>query len=160
MKDSDNFIAEQLLLMCADKIFDTLSTEKIIQYAKENLYQNYPDSLVWRDGSGLSRYNLFTPRIFIKLWEDMYNNIPHDRLFSIIPAGGKEGTLENWYQADEPYIFAKSGTLSNKHCLSGYIKCNSGKTLIFSFMHKDYITSSSPMKQEMERVLAWIRENL
>lgn len=159
MKDSDNFIAEQLLLLCSDVLFDTLSTEKVIEYAKKNLYQNYPDSLVWCDGSGLSRYNLFTPRTFIRLWEDLYHAIPQEQLFRIIPSGGKEGTLENWYKADEPYIFGKTGTLNNKHCLSGFIICKSGKMLIFSFMHKDYITSSAPMKREMEKVLFWIREN-
>ena len=159
MKDSDNFIAEQLLLLCADVLFDTLDTEMAIEYAKENLYQDYPDTLIWRDGSGLSRYNLFTPRTFIRLWEHIYQEIPQERLFSLIPSGGKDGTLENWYKADEPYIYGKTGTLSNKHSLSGYIICKSGKMLIFSFMHKDYITSSAPMKREMERVLAWIRDN-
>lgn len=158
MKDSDNFIAEQLLLLCSDVLFDTLSTEKVIEYAKEKLFEDFPDTLVWRDGSGLSRYNLFTPRTFIRLWERLYQEIPQERLFDLIPAGGQEGTLENWYKAEQPYVFGKTGTLSNKHCFSGFITCKSGRILIFSFMHKDYITSSAPMKEEMEKILLWIRD--
>lgn len=160
MKDSDNFIAEQLILLCSDVLFDTLNTQKALEYAKKNLFEGFPDTLVWRDGSGLSRYNLFTPRTFIRLWERLYCEIPQERLWSLLPGGGKEGTLENWYRAERPYVFGKTGTLSNKHCFSGFIVCESGKTLIFSFMHKDYLTSSAPMKVEMEKVLLWIRNEL
>ena len=77
--------------------------------------------------------------------------MPGERLFHIFPAGGKSGTIEKWYGGKaEPYVFAKTGTLSNKHCLSGYIKTESGRLLIFSFMHNNYVGSPEPVKKEME----------
>ena len=60
MEDSDNFIAEQLLLLCADAVSDTLKTEIAINYAKKNFLFDLPDKPLWRDGSGLSRYNLIS----------------------------------------------------------------------------------------------------
>ena len=160
MKDSDNFIAEQLLLMCSDKVFGEQNSLRMIRYAKDSLLQSLPDEPQWWDGSGLSRYNLFTPRSIVRLLELIQQEIPEERLFNIFPAGGVSGTIQNWYGgAEEPYVFAKTGTIRNKHCLSGYLKCKSGKTLIFSFMHNNYITASAPLKEEMEVVLGWLKDN-
>lgn len=160
MQDSDNFIAEQLLLTCSDKLFGVQQTEKAIEYVKDSLLANSPDQLVWVDGSGLSRYNMFTPRSVIYVLDQIRKEIPQEQLFSIFPAGGVSGTIQNWYGASEPYVFAKTGTLRHNHCLSGYLKTKSGKVLIFSFMHNHYITSSAPLKKEMTKILAYIRDQL
>ena len=161
MQESDNFIGEQLLLSCSAKLFNgQLSSEQTIAYALDSLLADLPDPIRWVDGSGLSRYNLFTPRSIIALLHKLYQEYPQDWLFSMLPNGGKSGTISGWYGGkDAPYVFAKTGTLSNKHCLSGYIKTNSGKVLLFSFMHNNYIGSSTPVKREMQQVLEWIWEN-
>ncbi|MEN0002919.1 MAG: D-alanyl-D-alanine carboxypeptidase [Bacteroidota bacterium] len=157
MLPSDNFTAEQLLLMVAAKYLDTLSTDRAIAFAKMQLFADSPDELVWRDGSGLSRYNLFTPRSMIYVLEKLYQSVPKERLFSLFPTGGKTGTIRKWYGGTPPYVFAKTGTMSNKHCLSGYLIGKSGKVYLFSFMHNHYVGSSRPLKVEMERVLGELR---
>jgi D-alanyl-D-alanine carboxypeptidase/D-alanyl-D-alanine-endopeptidase (penicillin-binding protein 4) len=161
MQESDNFLAEQLLLACSAKLFDgELSTARVIEFARDSLLSDLPDPLRWVDGSGLSRYNLFTPRSVVALLDKFYREYPIEWLFSILPQGGEVGTIRNWYGSPEgPYVFAKTGTLSNKHCLSGYLRTRSGRILIFSFMHNNYLGSSTPLKQEMEKILAWLREN-
>ena len=153
MQKSDNFMAEQLLLTCSNEVFDTMNTRKMIRFFTKEYFKELPDQPVWRDGSGLSRYNLFTPRTMVSILEKIYLKIPEDRIFRIFPTGKKNGTIKNYYA---PYVHAKTGTLSNKHCLSGYVQTKKGKTLIFSFMHKDYVTSSAPLKKEMEKVLHFI----
>lgn len=151
---SDNFIAEQLLLVCSDQLFDTLSTQKIIKYAQENLLTDLPDRPIWVDGSGLSRYNLITPRTLTTILRKIYQLTSLDYVKEIFPAGGKSGTIQNWYGGQEKaYVFAKTGTLSNKHCLSGYLIAKSGKLLIFSFMHNNHTSGTKPLKEEMEEVL-------
>lgn len=161
MQESDNFIGEQLLLSVSAHLFDGhMSTADAIQYAQDSLLADLPDPVRWVDGSGLSRYNLFTPRSVIRLLEKLYDEYPADWLFSMLPQGGKSGTIKDWYGGQEaPYVFAKTGTLSNKHCLSGYIHTQSGKVLLFSFMHNNYLGSSTPVKKEMQSVLEWIRAN-
>lgn len=154
MQDSDNFIAEQLLLACASALWDTLDTDRTIEYAKANLFNGTPDELLWHDGSGLSRYNLFTPRTVRSVLNKLFQLAPQETLFKLFPAGGKSGTIQNWYAGEqEPYVYAKTGTLSNVHCLSGYLKAKSGKILIFSFMHNNFKGSSENIKIEMEKVL-------
>lgn len=160
MRNSDNFIAEQLLLVCSDALFGSLNTEQVINYSIDSLLKNSPDEPIWVDGSGLSRYNLFTPRTIVYVLDQLYKDLPTERLFHLFAAGGVSGTIEHWYKGkDKPYVFAKTGTLSNNHCLSGYIITSSGKTLIFSFMHNNFKGSSSPFKQEMEKVLQAIYIN-
>lgn len=158
MQHSDNFIAEQLMLMCSNKLFDTLNVAQAIQFAKDSLLQDAPDELLWVDGSGLSRYNMFTPRTVVKVLEKIRQTIPQDRLFDILAAGGLSGTIKNWYGGQTPYVFAKTGSLRNKHCLSGYLVTKKRKTLVFSFMHNNFKGSAAPLKREMERILQSIYE--
>lgn len=160
LQESDNFIAEQLLLMCSHQLFGELDPERVIEYAQQELLADLPDETIWVDGSGLSRYNLFTPRTMVRLLLKIYQEVPRERLLGLLPAGGQSGTIANWYGSmDGPYVFAKTGTLANKHCLSGYLVTRSGKTLIFSFMHNNFVGSSNPLKAEMAKVLTWLREN-
>lgn len=153
MQDSDNFIAEQLLLMCAGVVRDTLKTEIAIQYVKENYLADLPDKPVWIDGSGLSRYNLFTPRTMAELWKKIYATRPREKLFPLLATGGKNGTVKNWFKADVPYIFGKTGTLSNNHSLSGYLVTKSGKTLIFAFMNNNYVATTSEIRRNMQEII-------
>lgn len=156
---SDNFIAEQILLLSAGELSDTLKTSIAIKEMKKRYLKDLPDEPQWVDGSGLSRYNLFTPRTMIKLLEKIQKEVPTEQLFKLLPTGGESGTLKNSYKNDPPYIFAKTGTLKNNHSLSGYIKTKKGKVFIFSFMNSNYIVPSPLLKMEMEKILKTIYLN-
>ncbi|HRK54882.1 MAG TPA: D-alanyl-D-alanine carboxypeptidase [Cyclobacteriaceae bacterium] len=158
MQESDNFIAEQLLQMCAGIISDSLKTDIAIEYVKNQFLFDLPDEPQWVDGSGLSRYNLFTPRSIVKLWEKIMVLVPKERLFQILAIGGEAGTIKDYYKATPPYIYGKTGTLSNNHCLSGYLITKKGKLLIFSFMNNNYTVPTGDIKKNMESVLHEIHE--
>lgn len=153
MEVSDNFIAEQILLLSANKLRDTLKSKIAIDYMQENFLKDLPDEVYWVDGSGLSRYNLVTPASMVKLLTKIYEIIPQERLFNLLATGGVSGTLKTTYIAEEPYIFAKTGTLRNNHSLSGYLKAKSGKILIFSFLNSNYTVPTSELKIQMEKIL-------
>lgn len=159
MQDSDNFIAEQLLLMCGAVVRDSLSSETAIRYSLRNYLYDLPDKPVWVDGSGLSRYNLVTPRAIVSLWQKIYDAVPRERLFALLATGGKSGTIKNWYKAVNPYIYGKTGTLSNNHTLSGFLVTRTGRTLIFSFMNSNYVTTTGDIRRAMETVLWNIHNN-
>jgi D-alanyl-D-alanine carboxypeptidase/D-alanyl-D-alanine-endopeptidase (penicillin-binding protein 4) len=159
MQASDNFIAEQLLINASNGRFGTqLSGEATVSIVQNQHFKNHNSQPVWMDGSGLSRFNLMTPRSLVEITTALYNKIPSDELFMILPTGGVSGTLKDWYKADQPYVFAKTGTLRNNHSLTGFLKTKSNKTLIFSFQNSNFIGSSSAVKEEMEKVLIWIRD--
>ena len=159
LQESDNFIAEQLLLLASQQISDTLSTKKIIDHSKKAFLKDLPDAPQWIDASGLSRYNLVTPRSTVYLLEKMKQETGLAKLFRLMPAGGKSGTIEHMFRSNQPYVYAKSGSMSNIYNLSGYLVTKRGKILIFSFMNNNFTGSSSALKEEIEQILIQLRNN-
>lgn len=160
MLESDNFLAEQLLFMVSDRLFGQIDTERAIEFILKTHLSDLPDTPKWVDGSGLSRHNLFTPRSMVAIFDKLYRILPEKQLYELLPAGGMSGTLKNSYQAKEPYIFAKTGTMSNNHSLVGLIKTKSGRTYCFAFMNSNYPYSASIVRREMEKVMVMVRDNL
>lgn len=158
MQESDNFIAEQVLLLCANVLSDTLQPEIAIDYALKNFLHDLPDEPVWVDGSGLSRYNLFTPRSIVRLWEKILEETPRERLFPLLATGGRYGTIRNYFKGKDPFIYGKTGTLSNNHCLSGFLITRKERLLIFSFMNSNYAVPTSEVRRNMEKILTTIHE--
>lgn len=159
LRESDNFLAEQLLLMISDALFQELHVKKTIEHLKKEFLFDLPDAPQWVDGSGLSRHNLVTPRTMVSLVEKIYRILPDAMLFDLLPQGGINGTLKNSYRAPSPYIFAKTGTISNNHSLVGFIKTHQGKLYAFAFMNNNYPYKASQVRKEMEKVLLYIRDN-
>ncbi|HCC92871.1 MAG TPA: D-alanyl-D-alanine carboxypeptidase [Flavobacteriaceae bacterium] len=160
MENSDNFLAEHLLILASSTLPGKLSASETITFSKRYLLNDLKQQPEWFDGSGLSRYNLFTPQSFAQVLGKMYNEFPEQRLFSIFPIGGKTGTIKNRYKdSAQPYIYAKTGTLNNNVTLSGYLKTKSGRTLIFSLMNNNSIKDLSWIRNENEKLLRIIRDN-
>jgi len=159
MHESDNFVAEQLMILSTSMLSDTLNFSTARDSILKNQLAELRQPPRWVDGSGLSRYNLFTPESMVHVLHKMYKEIPRERLFGFFPAGGVSGTLEDWYPGNtEPYIYAKTGSLGNNHCLSGYLLTKSGKTLIFSFMNNHFMQPTSEVKKRMQRIFEAIRD--
>ncbi len=157
---SDNMIAEQMLMNISSDWWDTISTSRLIDSLMVTDFSSWKDKINWVDGSGLSIYNKFSPRFLVDLLQRLYHSMPFDRLVHFFPAGGIRGTISSWYgDGDQPYVFAKTGTLSGVHCLSGFLKADSGKVFIFSFMHNNYLGSSNQYKERMQTLLEFIKEN-
>lgn len=158
---SDNFVAEQLLLVYADKLNEEINTKKVINKIEKQYLSALPDKPQWVDGSGLSRGNLFTPRDMVALLELIYTEVSDEkRLFAMLPAGGKTGTLKSAYpKTDNPFVFGKTGSLSNNHNQSGYVVTKKGKVYIFSFMNNNFVLPTADVRKEMVRIMTYIHDN-
>jgi len=162
LQPSDNFIAEQLLLVCSSVKFNMLNADSVIQYSKANYLNDLPDVPQWVDGSGLSRFNLFTPRSIVVLLCKISDQMKNDSLLhSLMPAGGLTGTIRNAYKTDngKPFIWAKTGSLSNNHNQSGYLVTRKGKRLAFSFMNNNFTRPTHEVRDEMVRIMTYIHDN-
>ncbi len=153
MHTSDNFLAEQILLMCSESVFGSMETSSIIDYAQNRYLKDMTQEPRWVDASGLSRYNLFTPRSFVELLIKLRATVGEEELKYVLPEGGKSGTLRNRFERIPGMVFAKTGTFSNNFCLSGYLYTKSGKKLAFSFMNNHYRVPVRVILHEVESIL-------
>jgi D-alanyl-D-alanine carboxypeptidase/D-alanyl-D-alanine-endopeptidase (penicillin-binding protein 4) len=153
MEQSDNFFAEQTLIMASALQWDTISTSKITDWLLETKLKDLPDQPQWTDGSGLSRYNLFTPRDYVKVLSLLRAQFGQEKLWNIFPTGGK-GTLKNYYQ--QQFVHAKTGTLNGVVALSGYLVTQKKKTLIFSVMVNNHHGSATAVRRAVEQLLTMI----
>ncbi len=156
---SDNFIAEQVLFMTSDKLFQTLDSERTIDYLLKTSLSDLPDRPKWVDGSGLSRHNLITPRSLVRVIEKLHKLLPTEQFEEYLAIGGKSGTLKNTFQAAEPYIFAKTGSMTASYSLAGLVKTKSGKTYAFAFMNSNFPFSVSTVRKEVEKVMIQVRDH-
>ena len=158
MHRSDNFFAEQSLLMVSNELFGIMNDEKVIDTLLKTDFKDLPQKPQWADGSGLSRYNLFTPQDFAFILNKMKNEFGMQRLQSIFATGGT-GTIRNYYKADSGYIFAKTGSLSGVIALSGFLYTRNKKLLIFSVLVNNHQSTPYLIRRAVEKYLEGIRNN-
>lgn len=154
MYRSDNFFAEQTLLMVSNERLGVISDEQIIDTLLKTDLKDLPQKPRWVDGSGLSRNDLFTPQDFVWLLNKMKDDFGLTRLKSILPTGGT-GTLAKYYKQDSGYIFAKTGTLSGVVALSGYLITKKDHLLLFSILVNNH--NDPAVRRKVERLIQMVR---
>ncbi|MBC7946968.1 MAG: D-alanyl-D-alanine carboxypeptidase [Chitinophagaceae bacterium] len=156
MHRSDNFFAEQLLLMVSHVRLGIMSDYRIVDTILKTDFKDLPQKPRWADGSGLSRYNLFSPRDFVTILGKMKDEFGMDRIKTIFATGG-EGTISSYYKSDSTYIYGKTGTLSGVVAFSGFLYTKKGKQLIFSVLVNNHQSSATEIRRAVEKFLQGIR---
>ena len=112
------------------------------------------------DGSGLSRLDLVTPAAVVKLLRYMYGSPARANWISLLPVGGRDGTLSGRF-GESPLagrIHAKTGSLSHVSALSGYVERPGGRWVAFSVLVNNYNGPASDIRAIMDRICALIME--
>lgn len=158
MYRSDNFFAEQSLQMVSFKLLGVMNDSKVIDTILKTDFKDLPQKPRWVDGSGLSRYNLFTPQDFIAILNKIKNEFGMERVKAIFPTGGT-GTISTYYKADSGYIYGKTGTLSGVVAFSGYMTTKKKKQILFSVLVNNHNASATDVRRAVEKFLQGIRNN-
>ncbi|MDO7885582.1 D-alanyl-D-alanine carboxypeptidase [Hymenobacter cheonanensis] len=166
LRVSDNFLAEQLLLMTSTRVGyrDSLSSARAIRYMLQHELKNLPDRPDWVDGSGLSRLNLLTPRTLTAVLVRLHQQVPEARLLSLLAAGGGQGTLRKRYFEPGPpkvtWFWGKTGTLTHTCNLAGYVRCKSGRLVAVTFFNNSIPGDDQATRNAMQRLLGEVRARL
>jgi serine-type D-Ala-D-Ala carboxypeptidase/endopeptidase (penicillin-binding protein 4) len=160
MYPSDNFLAEYLLLNAGEKYTKAYNTLSAIHTLAKLNFSEFTHLPEWVDGSGMSHYNLINPTFLVQLLADMWKE-KGNKILTYFPEGGRQGTIKNWYgpkAGQTPYVYAKTGTISNVYCLSGYLIAQSGNQYAFSIMVNNFLGGATPVRREIQRLLEQVRD--
>ena len=147
LKDSDNLISESIAANISFRLNDTISVDKGVE-----LIKSLSKQIELFDGSGLSRYNLVTPKSIISSLHDIYNLIGFDRIKKIFP--------KNYIIQDkEDFVWGKTGTLKNNHNYSGYIITDKNRIYIFSIMINHFTNDLRKIKDAIVDFLIYLKSN-
>ena len=147
LKDSDNLISESIAANISFRLNDTISVDKGVE-----LIKSLSKQIELFDGSGLSRYNLVTPKSIISSLHDIYNLVGFDRIKKIFP--------KNYIIQDkEDFVWGKTGTLKNNHNYSGYLITDKNRIYIFSIMINHFTNDLSKIKEAIVDFLIYLKSN-
>ena len=160
IQDSDNFVAEELLLASSFRTTGVMDEALFIERMMRGPMKFLLDTIQWYDGSGLSRYNLVTPNSMVRVLSKIYDEKGINFIKEIFSAGSVNGSLLPWKlaKAGQPFVYAKSGTMRNVLNLSGYLVTKKGKVLIFSWMNNQCMNKPADTKESMEKFLTFLYE--
>lgn len=156
MHRSDNFFAEQSLLMVSDVLLGIMSDRKIVDTLLKTDFKLLPQKPRWVDGSGLSRNDLFSPKDFVFILNKMKDDFGMERIKNILPTGGT-GTISSYYKADSGYIYVKTGTLNGVVALSGFLYTKKNKLLLFSVLVNNHQSSATAIRKGIEKLIQDVR---
>ena len=142
MRRSDNFFAEQVLLMGSQQLLGRMDDAVFIDSLLKNDFAGLPQKMRWVDGSGLSRYNLNTPENYVAILKKMQDEFGQKRVTHIFETGG-EGTLSAYYKNFPGEIHAKTGSLGGQIALSGFIYTQKNQKLYFSILVSNHMSPTS-----------------
>jgi D-alanyl-D-alanine carboxypeptidase/D-alanyl-D-alanine-endopeptidase (penicillin-binding protein 4) len=142
MRRSDNFFAEQVLLMGSQQLLGKMDDAAFIDTLLKTEFSQLPQKMRWVDGSGLSRYNLNTPENYVAILKKMQDEFGQMRVTQIFETGG-EGTLSAYYKNFPGEIHAKTGSLGGQIALSGFIYTHKNQKLYFSILVSNHMSPTS-----------------
>jgi D-alanyl-D-alanine carboxypeptidase/D-alanyl-D-alanine-endopeptidase (penicillin-binding protein 4) len=110
------------------------------------------------DGSGLSRYDLATPRALASVLQADWNGPYRDLVLDSLPVAGVRGTLAHAFAGTplERRVFAKSGSMTHASALAGYLSTGRHGAVTFCFLVDDYLGEAAPLVDLRARILARI----
>lgn len=168
-KTSDNLAAENVLKALGAETSGTPGTSAAGLTAVKTFLAGMAidtGSVVLADGSGVSRYNLVSADVLMRVLQEMYRHPDIGPVFlQSLPLAGKDGSLENRMRgtAAEGNLRGKTGTLSGVSALSGYVRTADGETLAFVIMMQHHARLARAYRQvqdEIGAVLASWSRNL
>ena len=155
--DSDNLIAESLLLMSGKELNDEFSTLKTIKIFQNKWDDWLPDPIFWFDGSGLSRYNMITSRSIVSILQKIHSKIGLEGIKRYFATFGKSGNLsQNFRKSENLVMYAKTGNIKNNSNISGFLMSKRGNWYCFSLMINHFELSVDQVKTEMGKILDYL----
>jgi serine-type D-Ala-D-Ala carboxypeptidase/endopeptidase (penicillin-binding protein 4) len=107
------------------------------------------------DGSGISYYNLITPRALSDILGVLYHSTCAERYLRSLAVPGGEGTLKSRLKdaAWSQHVHAKTGTIRGVSTLSGYVTIPDATPLSFVIFMQNFTGPHRPFREIQDRIV-------
>ena len=157
LKPSQNLIGEMLLRVLGAQVKGAGSMDSGRAVVRDVLsgFGVPPDAYVLADGSGLSRYNYVAPEAVAQVLDAMYRQPGFPPFFAALPIAGVDGTLATRLKGTPAAgnVHAKTGSLSNVRCLSGYVRDADGDMLAFVLLVNGFTVPQRVVEAAQDRIV-------
>jgi D-alanyl-D-alanine carboxypeptidase/D-alanyl-D-alanine-endopeptidase (penicillin-binding protein 4) len=160
LHDSDNLVAESLVLMlCGTSQWELNTQQGLLLLYQQN--KTLKPQFQQVDGSGLSRYNLASPKGLQETLGTIYEMIGSRNIKTLFPQANSEGTLTPYApQHNLEFVYAKSGNLRNNHVLAGYIFTDTKKPFSFVISVNNYTGDKKAIQEAVGLQLSVLHKKL
>ena len=162
-KPSDNLIAECLLKQLGAKVKGAGGAAAGADVEMDYLKKIGADvtAISIADGSGLSRYDLVSPRNLLAILKYMHGHKDSQVFIDSLPVAGVDGTLKKRMKgtAAEGNVRAKTGYIGAVRALSGYVTTKSGEPLVFSILMNNHLCRSSEADTAIDTIIVFLATN-
>ncbi|RXT04347.1 D-alanyl-D-alanine carboxypeptidase/D-alanyl-D-alanine-endopeptidase [Ammoniphilus sp. CFH 90114] len=152
-KVSDNYYAEMITKTLGAELKGAGTIAKGIEVVTDTLKEDgLNTNYLLRDGSGLTRYDIISPRQVHSVLEVL----AQDEVFrSTLPIAGMDGTLKSRLIGTpaEGKVIAKTGSLRGVRSLSGYVTTEQGERLAFSIIMNGYAENDKAMTDLQDAIM-------
>ncbi len=157
LEPSQNWMTEQTVRALGARFGDEGSWSEGIDVVEAFLVNEVgvrASDISARDGSGLSFYNLVTPRAIVTILTEMHRMPWAGEYRDAMAEPGEEGsTLANRLAGLEGRVFAKTGTISNVNSLSGYLVREDGQEVAFSILSNGSGMPASRVRRAIDDIV-------
>jgi len=157
MKESLNMPSETLLRVLGLEIRGEGTVDagaEVVAETLENMAIRKRD-YIYADASGLSRRNLVSADVFVRVLGYMYRQPTFPQFYAAMAIAGTDGTLGNRLTeaAVKRNVHAKTGTISGVSTISGYLRSADGEMLAFSMIANNYNSGKAAAEDVQNRAL-------
>jgi D-alanyl-D-alanine carboxypeptidase/D-alanyl-D-alanine-endopeptidase (penicillin-binding protein 4) len=113
------------------------------------------DTYAYEDGSGLSRHNLVSADMLIRIFRYMSRQKYFQAFFDALPIAGIDGTIRSRMKGTraENNVRGKTGTIAYVRCLSGYVKTADGEMLAYAMIANNFLASNQAVEYLQDSAL-------
>ncbi len=146
LKVSQNLYAETLTRTLGLKFHNDGSFSRGKEVVEQTLHEMAIEkgTYFYADGSGLSRRNLISADLAVRILKFMYRNRYFQQFYDALPVAGVEGTVAGRMKGTraENNVHAKTGSIAYVRSLSGYVRTADGEMLAFSMIANNFLVTS------------------
>ncbi len=155
---SNNVMAETLFKLAGGQKYNSTGTDELGIYAMIEFYKKLNinfNSVVIKDGSGISRKNLISTNWLTMVLDKIYKDKNFEQFKEYIAQAG-DGTLNERLYDLRGEAWLKTGSLSNISTIAGYVNSLDGNTYSIAIFIENFKENQKEIKKLEDKIITLI----